>query len=107
MSNDTITPRIELLHEQIHNLENSGFFTEKEIDNQSYPLRQELEVLKRQLTHSNIDEAGTNYGLTPVQMEEGRRIFSNIWKQLDNFINPVFEIEVINAEILTPNHITA
>lgn len=105
MSNDTIASKIELLKEQIQNLENSGHFTEKEIDSQSYPLYQELEDLKRQLTHSNIDEAGTNYGLTAEQMEEGRRIFSEIWKQLDNFINPIFEIEVIDAEILTPNHI--
>lgn len=107
MSNDTLASKIELLQEQIQNLETSGHFTEKEINSQSYPLYQELEALKRQLTHSNIDEAAVNYGLTTEQMEEGRRIFSDIWKQLDNFINPIFEIEVIDAEILTPNHITA
>ena len=107
MSNDTLASKIELLQEQIHNLQYSGHFTEKEIDTQSYPLRQELEALKRQLTASNINEAGLEYGLNPNQMEEGRRIFSEIWKQLDNFTNPIFEIEVIDAEILTPNSITA
>jgi hypothetical protein len=107
MSNDTLASKIELLKEQIQNLQNSGHFTEKEIDSQSYPLRQELEELKRQLTHSDIDAAGLDYGLTPNQMVEGRRIFSEIWKQLDNFINPIFDIEVIDAEILTPNHISA
>ena len=64
MSNDTLASKIELLQEQIHNLENSGFFTEKEMDRLSFPLRNELESLRKQ-------------------------------------------IEVINAEILTPNHITA
>ena len=107
MSNDTLASKIELLQEQIHNLQYSGHFTEKEIDTQSYPLRQELEALKRQLTHSNINEAGFYHGLTPIQMEEGRRVFSEIWKQLDSFINPIFEIQVIDAEILTPNQITA
>lgn len=107
MSNDTLASKIELLQEQIDNLEKSGHFTEKEIDTQSYPLRQELEALKRQLQILNLGEAGKAFGITAEQMEEGRRIFSDIWKQLDNFTNPVHEIEVIDAEILTPNYITA
>lgn len=107
MSNDTLASKIELLQEQIHNLQYSGHFTEKEIDTQSYPLRQELEALKRQLQVLNLNEAGLESGLTPNQMKECFGIFSDICKQIDNFINPVYEIEVVDAEILTPNHITA
>ena len=106
MSNDTIAQRIDLLQKQIDNLEKSGFFTEKEMDKLTFPLREELEGLKRQL----LDPWGNTakyYGLTPEQMEEGRKVFNKCWKQLDNFINPIFDIEVIDAEILTPNHITA
>lgn len=107
MSNDTLAPRIELLQEQIDNLEKSGYFTENEMDKLAFPLREELEALKRQLQVSNLDESGKAFGISPEQMSEGRRIFSEIWKQLDNFTNPTFNIEVIDAEILTPNHITA
>ena len=106
MSPDTITPRIELLQEQIDNLEKSGFFTEKEMDKLCFPLREELVGLKRRLQDPWGDTA-QHYGLTAEQMVEGRGIFIEIWKQLDNFINPVYEIEVTDAEILTPNHITA
>lgn len=102
MSNDTLIPRIELLQEQIHNLENSGFFTEKEMDKLASPLRDELEALKKQLTASNLNEAGLEYGLTPVEMQEGRRMFIEIWKKTNLLINPIFDIEVIDAEILTP-----
>lgn len=105
MSNDTLASRIELLQEQIDNLEKSGHFTEKEIDSQTYPLRQELEALRKQYSDSYIADVAPYYGLTHEQMEEGRRIFSEIWKQIDNFINPVCDIEVTDAEILTPNHI--
>lgn len=107
MSNDTIAQRIDLLQEQIDNLEKSGFFTEKEMDKLAWPLRDELEGLKKQLAISNLNEAGKAFGITAEQMVEGRRIFCELWAQLDNFTNPVHEIEVIDAEILTPNYITA
>lgn len=107
MSNDTIAQRIDLLQEQIDNLEKSGFFTEKEMDKLAFPLRQELEVLKRQLQILNLSEAGKAFGITSEQMVEGRRIFSELWAQLDTIKNPMFNIPVIDAEILTPNQITA
>ncbi len=107
MSNDTITQRIDLLQEQIDNLEKSGFFTEKEMDKLAFPLRQELTSLKKQLNDAYVDEAAKQYGLTPEQMVEGRRVFSELWAKIDALKNPIFNIEVIVAEILTPNHITA
>lgn len=107
MSNDTIALRIDLLQEQIDNLEKSGYFTEKEMDKLSFPLRQEREDLKRQLTDVYVDEAASHYGLTAEQMQEGRRVFNELWAKIDAFTNPIFEIEVIDAEILTPNSITA
>ena len=107
MSKDTLASKIELIKEQIHNLQYSGHFTEKEIDSRSFPLRQELETLTRQLTNSNVIELGKSFGITAEQMVEGRRIFSELWAKLDNLKNPIFDIEVIDAEILTPNHITA
>lgn len=107
MSNDTLAPRIDLLQEQIENLVNSGYFTEKEMDKLSFPLREELDSLKRQLTEVYVDEANLQYGLTPAQMEEGRKVFNNLWKALDWCKNPILDIQVIDAEILTPNHITA
>jgi len=109
MSNDTLASKIELLQEQIQNLEKSGHFTEKEIDSRSYPLRQELEALNKQLTISNINELGQAFGITTEQMIEGRRIFNELWAKMEEFRIPIatYHIEVIDAEILTPNSITA
>jgi hypothetical protein len=106
MSNHPIASKIDLIQEQIDNLEKSGFFTEKEMDKFSFPLRQELISLKKQLTDVYVDEAAKEYGLTPSQMVEGRRVFSELWAKIDALKNPIFNIEVIEAQILTPNHIT-
>ena len=108
MSNDTLASKIELLKEQIHNLEKSGHFTEKEIDSRSYPLRQELEALRKQVVFPTVNvTVPPSFGLTAEQMEEGRKMHNEIWATIHSFINPIFEIEVIDAEILTPNSITA
>lgn len=45
MSENIIESKKELLQEQIENLEKSGFFTEKEMDRLTNPLRKELEDL--------------------------------------------------------------
>jgi hypothetical protein len=42
MQNDLLTPKIELLQEQIDNLERSGFFTEEEMDRATVSLKIEL-----------------------------------------------------------------
>lgn len=44
---DNVNEKIALIEEQIENLERSGYFTEKEIDRLSFPLRNELESLKK------------------------------------------------------------
>lgn len=49
MSNENIISRIALLQEQIYNLENSGHFTEKEMDSQTFVLRSEIEALNAQV----------------------------------------------------------
>ena len=107
MSNDTLASKIELLQEQIHNLEKSGHFTEKEIDSQSYPLRQELDALKEQFFASRANEIAKICGLTADEMREGIIAFNELWSKIYEVENPIFEIEVIDAERLTPNHITA
>lgn len=107
MSNDTITQRIDLLQEQIDNLEKSGFFTEKEMDKLAFPLRQELASLKKQLSDAYLDQVAQGYDLTPTQMVEVRRIFSELWAKIDDSKNPIGNRNVIDAEILTPHYITA
>jgi hypothetical protein len=44
---DNLNEKIALIEEQIENLERSGYFTEKEMDRLSFPLRDELEALKK------------------------------------------------------------
>jgi len=63
MSNDIIHSKIELLEEQIENFERSGYFTEKEIDRLSAPLRSELAILKEQLNLYGMDQEKYNEGV--------------------------------------------
>jgi hypothetical protein len=49
MSNEKINSQIALLQEQIYNLEQSGHFTEKEMDSKTVTFRNEIETLKVQL----------------------------------------------------------
>lgn len=91
MSDDTLHSKIELLEEQVENIERSGHFTEPEIDRLVFPLRQELESLKKQVPM---------YGMTEESYNEG--------KELHNlYMGKTFAINVIDAEILTPNPINA
>ena len=50
MLEDLLISKIELVQEQIESLEKSGFYTEKEMDQRSYPLRRELELLQSQIS---------------------------------------------------------
>jgi len=63
MSNDIIHSKIELLEEQIENIERSGYFTESEIDKQIFPLREELESLKKQINLYGMDQDNYNEGV--------------------------------------------
>lgn len=91
MSDDTLHSKIELLEEQVENIERSGHFTEPEIDRLVFPLRQELESLKKQVPM---------YGMSDESYKEG--------KDLHNlYMGKSFSINVIDAEIIIPNHIKA
>ena len=46
MSDELLQHKIDLLEEQIENLERSGFFTEKEIDQATAFIRMQLAILK-------------------------------------------------------------
>jgi hypothetical protein len=86
MLDDLLKSKIELLQEQIDNLEKSGFFTEKEMDKLSFPLKMEQTALQIQLT-------ATEYGLT--------------FRQAIFFVPSkyrIFDINVIDAQVLTPNY---
>ena len=63
MSTDIIHSKIELLEEQIENIERSGYFTEKEIDRLSAPLRSELAILKAHLPMYGMDQENYNEGV--------------------------------------------
>jgi prefoldin subunit 5 len=57
MSDELLQHKIDLLQEQIDNLERSGFFTEKEMDNAVRSLRVELETYKLSKAFSNFKKA--------------------------------------------------
>lgn len=71
--NDLTISKIELLELQIENVERSGFFTEKQIDALVFPLRQELETLKKQVEL---------YGMTIEQYKEGEVKHNELFSQM-------------------------
>ena len=79
----TITPRIELLQEQIDTIERSGHYTEKEIDAKVKPLKIELSYLIASTHVSNL----------AISLE-------NLATAMDGFY---FDKEVIEPEIINPN----
>lgn len=107
MSLDTITPRIELLQEQIDNLEKSGHFTEREIDGKTAPLRMELASLKTLQSTKEMALAMQNYGMTLESYTDGLKEYNEAFAKLKNIPKSLLNIEVTDAEILTPNHIKA
>jgi hypothetical protein len=129
MLDETLISKIELLQEQIDNLEKSGFFTEKEMDKLSSPLRTELNLFQTQKTaleYKMLGETQRILGLSATDLSDFgkklREVFDpftvpNYYGMSDeeyetakakhnNFFAPLkeFDIEVIDAEILTPNH---
>ena len=115
---DEIQSKIDLCQEQIDNLEYSGHFTDKEIEEQSEPIKSKLALLKtvKQFrilsevakTAANIinefieatekDEMPPHikYGMTLESYEEGL-------KNHEDFIKGLQNIKVNKPEILTPN----
>lgn len=70
---DLIISKIELLESQIENFERSGFFTEKEMDRLTFPIREELRSLKKQI---NL------YGMTTQSYNEGKRKHEHYFSQM-------------------------
>lgn len=103
---DTITPLIELLQEQIENLEKSGYFTDKETA-AAAPLRMELASLKAIESAREMAFAIQQFGMTLESYTEGLKEFNEAFAKLKDLPQSLLEIEVIDAEILTPNYITA
>lgn len=83
MIEDSLQPKIELLQEQIQNLEQSGFFTEKEMDRLAGPLRIELEIYKR----------GYEYDSTGKQIERLRFAIEELFIAIKNKIKKIFNTE--------------
>ena len=105
MSNDNLTPRIELLQEQIESIERSGHFTEKDMDSQAAPLRMELSSLKMLQSSREFAATHEKYGMTLESYAEGLKAFNEAFAKLKDLPTSLLDIEVIDAEILTPNHI--
>lgn len=105
MSNELILSKLQLISDQLNEIEHSGFYTEKEIDSKTYPLYQELETLQNHLT-SSINHDGSVegiLGLEPTEIAECAMLLSSI----KNRSNPAFHIQVIDAQILTPQILSA
>jgi hypothetical protein len=106
MSTKTLIPQIALVQEQINNFEKSGFFTDKEIESKTMPLRIELASLKMQQEFLNISESVCKFGMSLESYIEGTKAFNECFDQLKDLPTSLLNIEVVDAEILTPNHIT-
>jgi hypothetical protein len=107
MSNDTITPQIELLQEQIESIERSGHFTEKEIDSKAAPLRIQLAILEHAKAHQEFSKSVYKYGMDLETFLEGVKAFDKCFAQIPKPPKSIMDIEVNDAEILTPNHTEA
>jgi len=107
MSNDTLTPRIELLQEQIESIERSGHFTEKDMDSLASPLRMELSTLKMLQSTREFAVTHEKFGMTLESYAEGLKAFNEAFAKLKDVPTSLLDIQVIDAEILTPNSITA
>jgi hypothetical protein len=83
---DLIINQIELLELQIENFERSGFFTEKQMDTLTFPLKEELESLQKQInlhgmTMEEYKEGRSNHQFYFAKMKSPALL--NTWKTLD------------------------
>lgn len=78
MSDELLQHKIDLLEEQIENLERSGFFTEKEIDQATASLRMQLAAFKQSQAFAEFRNALTtaNKGFSAMQIR-ANNIFVN------------------------------
>jgi hypothetical protein len=82
---DLIIPKIELIELQIENFERSGFFTEKQMDTLTFPLKEELKYLHKQInlygiTMEEYKEERSNHQFYFSQMKSPALL--NTWKTL-------------------------
>jgi hypothetical protein len=114
MQNDLLTPKIELLQEQIDNLERSGYFTEAEMDRATVSLRMEMELHKHHLGLNSVAES-TNASsifineftkalcsMTTEDYIEGMKYHNECFDQMKTPCPN--NITVVAAEILTPSN---
>jgi hypothetical protein len=73
MSKDIILPLIELRESQLENLERSGFFTDKEINQKAELLRLDVKALKAQFNH---------YGMTYDQYVDAVQLHDYYFSQI-------------------------
>lgn len=102
MSNKTLLPQIALLQEQINNFEKSGFFTEKEIDSKTFPLRIELASLKMQQSFLEASESMCRFGMSLDSYIEGQKEFNECFSNLKNV--SINDIHVVDAQIINANN---
>ena len=104
MLEDLLISKIELVQERIESLEKSGFYTEKEMYQRSYPLRRELELLQSQISITETSKTAANYGISIEKMIEGRKRFNECFAKQKEARKDFFNVKTSDAEILTPNH---
>lgn len=97
---DNIDSKIELLKAQIMNLEQSGRYTEKEMDRETAPLRLELAFLSHHI-------AVRDFGVSASLVSKSMAVLSEELIRASLILNPSLKFTkntiVIDAEILTPN----
>lgn len=78
MSDELLQHKIDLLEDQIENIERSGFFTEKEIDQSTASLRMQLAAFKQNQAFAEFRNAMANAakGLSTMQIR-ANSIFVN------------------------------
>lgn len=78
MSDELLQYKIDLLEDQIENIERSGFFTEKEIDQSTASLRVQLAAFKQSHAFAKFKNALTtaNKGFSVMQIR-ANNIFVN------------------------------
>ena len=100
MLEDLLISKIELVQEQIESLEKSGFYTEKEMDQRSYPLRRELELLQSQISITETSKTAANYGISIEKMIEGRKRFNECFAKLKEARKDFFNVKTSDAKRL-------
>ncbi|MFV8268425.1 hypothetical protein ACNQGP_00635 [Flavobacterium sp. GT2N3] len=110
MNQELVASKMDLLFEQINNLENSGFFTEKEMDRFASPLRSELNLLqtqKKALENEIFGKTQRILGVSPADLSDLVKTFRECFNhssipnphgmsdQESHFINKIYFVGYI------------